>query len=181
MGRDSGTIIDSKRGRGMLWSRGEESIGESFSRKFWLPSRICLRAFVWTGKFCLGGGEAYAPSPDCSPVSEKKTRVLACRKKESVRFQVYDLLKINGKDMRKFPMHQRRSKLEELLQGIPEHLPIGISPLVEENTWSQLEERSSGIEGKRGGGIHVKEKNSSYESGRVKGAWYKWKIDPFLR
>ena len=71
---------------------------------------------------------------------------------------MYDLLKMNGKDMRKFPMHQRRSKLEELLQGIPEHLPIGISPLVEENTWSQLEERSSGIEGKRGGGIHVKEK-----------------------
>lgn len=26
----------------------------------------------------------------------------------------------------------------------------------------------------------LKKKNSSYESGRVKGAWYKWKIDPFL-
>jgi DNA ligase-1 len=26
----------------------------------------------------------------------------------------------------------------------------------------------------------LKKKNSAYESGRIKGAWYKWKIDPFL-
>ena len=123
----------------------------SLSRKFWLPSRICLRAFVWTGKFCLGGGRLTLLFPIAVPYREKNPSP-SVQKKESVRFQVYDLLKINGKDMRKFPMHQRRSKLEELLQGIPEHLPIGISPLVEENTWSQLEERRQesrerGVEG----------------------------------
>ena len=115
MGRDSGTIIDSKRGRGMLWSRGEESIGESFSGSFgfipYLPSGICL-----DGEILSWGRRLTLLFPIAVPYREKNPSP-SVQKKESVRFQVYDLLKMNGKDMRKFPMHQRRSKLEELLQG----------------------------------------------------------------
>ena len=77
-------------------------------------------------------------------------------------------------------MEQRRKKLEVLMGEIPSHLPVGISPLVEEKNWDLLtlrreESRHRGVEG-----FMLKNKNSSYESGRVKGSWYKWKVDPFL-
>ena len=172
-------LLTVKGGGGMLWSRGEESIGESFPEVLasipYLPSGICLDGEILS----WGRGGLRSFSRLQSRIGRKNPSP-SVQKKESVRFQVYDLLKINGKDMRKFPMHQRRSKLEELLQGIPEHLPIGISPLVEENTWSQLEERRQESRERGVEGFMLKKKNSSYVSGRVKGAWYKWKIDPFL-
>ena len=37
------------------------------------------------------------------------------------------------------------------------------------------ESRKRGVEG-----FMLKKKDSIYQAGRVKGAWYKWKIDPFV-
>ena len=139
MGRDSGTIIDSV-GEGMLWSR-ERNPSVSLFRNFGFHP-VCLRAFVWTGKFCLGGGELTLLL-DCSPVSGEKTSPSV--QKESVRYQVYDLLKMNGKDMG-ISNAPRRSKLEELLRGF---LSICISVYtLGENTGVNWR-ASSGIEGKR--------------------------------
>jgi DNA ligase-1 len=102
------------------------------------------------------------------------------QRKEPVRFQAYDLLRVDGKDLRSLPMGERRKKLEDLLNKMPGHLPLGISPLVHEKSWENLEIRRKESRDRGVEGFMLKRKDSKYESGRVKGAWFKWKVDPFL-
>ena len=99
-------------------------------------------------------------------------------KKEPVRFQAYDLLRLNGVDLRELPLSDRRKKLEKVVEALPSDFQLGLSPLVLEGSWSALSElhaqsRDRGVEG-----FMLKRKNSNYKSGRVKGDWYKWKVDP---
>jgi DNA ligase-1 len=82
--------------------------------------------------------------------------------------------------MRKISLDERREKLEAILSSLPPDFPIGLSPLIEKKSWANLtklreESRDRGVEG-----FMLKKKNSIYESGRVKGSWYKWKGDPYL-
>jgi DNA ligase-1 len=82
--------------------------------------------------------------------------------------------------MRKISLDERREKLEAILSSLPPDFPIGLSPLIEKKSWANLtklreESRDRGVEG-----FMLKRKNSIYESGRVKGSWYKWKVDPYL-
>ena len=78
------------------------------------------------------------------------------------------------------PMAERRKRLEDLLAKMPGHLPLGLSSLVEEKSWKQLELRRKESRDRGVEGFMLKRKDSKYESGRVKGAWFKWKVDPFL-
>ena len=101
-------------------------------------------------------------------------------KNQPVRFIAYDLLGLENQDLRGKPLSFRRNKLELILEALPPNFPIGISSLVEQESWDALkdlreESRSRGVEG-----FMLKRKDSRYETGRVKGGWYKWKVDPFL-
>ena len=99
-------------------------------------------------------------------------------KREPVRFQAYDVLRLKGKDLRELPLWERRDKLSLALDDLPKEFPIGLSPLVEKESWSELtalhtQSRDRGVEG-----FMIKSKNSTYKSGRIKGDWFKWKVDP---
>jgi DNA ligase-1 len=71
----------------------------------------------------------------------------------------------------------RRRALERLL-GALEGDRIAISPLLEAADWNELaaaraESRERGVEG-----LMLKAAGSSYQVGRRKGAWWKWKVEP---
>ena len=166
-------------GGGMLWSRGEESIDESFPEVLecipYLPPGLCM-----DGEILAWGREGLRSFSRLQKRLGRKNPGPSIQRKEPVRFQAYDLLRVDGKDLRSLPMGERRKKLEDLLNKMPGHLPLGISPLVHEKSWEDLgirrkESRDRGVEG-----FMLKRKDSKYESGRVKGAWFKWKVDPFL-
>ena len=172
-------LLTTTAGGGMLWSRGEESIAESFPELLecipYLPAGTCL-----DGEILAWGREGLRSFSRLQKRLGRKNPSSTIQKKEPVCFQAYDLLRMNGEDLRSLSMLERRAKLEFLMQGLPKHLPLRISPEVNEKTWSDLgkrreESRERGVEG-----FMLKRKNSKYESGRIKGAWYKWKVDPFL-
>ena len=52
----------------------------------------------------------------------------AIQRKEPIRFQAYDLLKVDGEDLRSLPMAERRKRLEDLLAKMPGHLPLVYLP-----------------------------------------------------
>jgi DNA ligase-1 len=166
-------------GGGMLWSRGEESIDESFPEVLecipYLPPGLCM-----DGEILAWGREGLRSFSRLQKRLGRKNPGPSIQRKEPVRFQAYDLLRVDGKDLRSLSMGERRKKLEDLLNKMPGHLPLGISPLVHEKSWDDLairrkESRDRGVEG-----FMLKRRDSKYESGRVKGAWFKWKVDPFL-
>ena len=107
-----------------------------------------------------------------------------------VAFIAYDLLEIEGRDIRFEPQHERRAKLERLVARLfeaqrvrSEGLPLRISPIVAAETWSALDlvreqARPLGREG-----LMLKARDGAYRVGRRKGGdrtqvWWKWKLDP---
>jgi DNA ligase-1 len=94
-----------------------------------------------------------------------------------VRFLAYDLLEQGNTDIRSLPLRERRERLTALLRDIPNIL--GISAAIEASSWEELaklreESRSRAVEG-----LMLKALGSPYGTGRQRGSWWKWKIEPF--
>ncbi|EGF91219.1 ATP dependent DNA ligase domain protein [Asticcacaulis biprosthecium C19] len=92
----------------------------------------------------------------------------------------YDLLMLEGEDVRSQPYAARRALLQAALEH---HQPAGIrmSPDLRYKDFAELEsfrgsvDNASVIEG-----VMLKRRDSAYVAGRPTGPWYKWKINPKL-
>jgi DNA ligase-1 len=89
----------------------------------------------------------------------------------------YDLLELNGEDVRKRPLQWRIQHLAELIFQRPSNR-IVLSPRVYGDSWAALEHirihaREKGVEG-----IMLKRFASPYQAGRKRGDWWKWKVNP---
>ena len=185
--------------RWRLWSRGEELISEAYpdleplARA--LPAGAALDGeLVVMAPSESGAGmdslQGLAPFASLQQrlgrkvVSEKTMRELP------VAFIAYDLLEIDGKDIRNEPQRERRAALERLVQSVFDapntgsgRLPLRVSPLARAETWEALDairvaSRALGREG-----LMLKAREGAYGVGRRKGGdradvWWKWKLDP---
>lgn len=89
----------------------------------------------------------------------------------------YDLLELEGNDLREKPIAGRRAMLEELLLNEnPEN--IKISQVIDFENWNELDQIRENSREINSEGLMLKQKNSHYHSGRKKGDWWKWKINP---
>jgi bifunctional non-homologous end joining protein LigD len=92
------------------------------------------------------------------------------QKRPPILFYAFDLLQLNGEDVRKLPLSERKAKLEALLEGAPPLIRYSKSlgnepePLLEQA-------RELGLEGLIG-----KRPNSVYEEGQRSGNWIKLKL-----
>jgi bifunctional non-homologous end joining protein LigD len=85
-------------------------------------------------------------------------------------YYAFDLLRLNGKDLRDLPIEERKAKLERLLKDSPGIIRYSAS--IEDADEDLLEKaRELGIEGLIG-----KRVGSRYEVGKRSGAWIKIKI-----
>jgi DNA ligase-1 len=94
-----------------------------------------------------------------------------------VSFIAYDLLELNGDDLRTLTLSQRRKKLEDIAIHI-ENRKLMLSPLVISENWEELQQLHSKSREMMAEGFMLKRKNSPYEVGRKRGNWWKWKIEP---
>ena len=85
-------------------------------------------------------------------------------------FYAFDLLRLNGKDLRDLPVEQRKGKLERLLEGPQGAIRYSASLGTEANKLLD-QARQFGLEGLIG-----KRAGSHYEAGRRTGNWIKLKI-----
>ena len=94
--------------------------------------------------------------------------------------RLYDLLIDGDEDMRPMPIETRRQRLATLITTWGNPL-MDVSQELTFNTSADLQQwrdqcRDSGlIEG-----VMLKARGSSYQHGRIKGLWFKWKRDPLL-
>lgn len=92
-------------------------------------------------------------------------------------FFAYDLLELNGEDIRHLSLSERRAALETLINSLQLSF-IQLSPIVTFTEWAALatiREQSRAINSE---GLMLKRKGSAYQVGRKRGDWWKWKIDP---
>jgi DNA ligase-1 len=93
----------------------------------------------------------------------------------------YDLIENNGVDVRHLSMQERRNILEEILVNAKakyEALPMIISPTIICDSWAQVAEERLIAREHNCEGLMLKRKTSEYKTGRKRGDWWKWKVDP---
>jgi DNA ligase-1 len=165
-------------GQNYLWSRGEDLITERFPELAALPlpegTVVDGEVLVWTG------GDAPAPFAELQRRIGRKTLSAKLLAELPAVLLAYDLLELDGVDIRALPQHERRALLETLVTGVARP-QLRISPLVTADNWEGLgelrgESRMRGVEG-----MMLKAREAQYGVGRTKdvGTWWKWKVDPY--
>ncbi|HEX2532883.1 MAG TPA: ATP-dependent DNA ligase [Chitinophagaceae bacterium] len=170
-----GQIIQ-RGGELFVWSRGEELMTEKF------PEYGALQAALPEG-LALDG--EIIPCIDQKPLPFALLQTRIGRKNVTkkqlqeapIAFFAYDVLEWNGEDFRSRPLTERRALLERIVAEADQPTLI-LSPVVDFRTWEELAalretSREIGAEG-----FMLKRRSSTYQVGRKRGDWWKWKIDP---
>ncbi len=164
-------------GEHFTWSRGEELMTDRFPElaraRDYLPPGTVL-----DGEILAWDGTGPMSFNALQKRIGRKTVPKKLLKDAPVILYAYDLLEENGTDLRDTPFAQRRSRLEALLQDLPPEAPIRQSPLISFQSWYDLRKTRATARDERAEGLMLKRKDSPYHSGRKKGDWWKWKLDP---
>ncbi|HUR66957.1 MAG TPA: ATP-dependent DNA ligase [Chitinophagaceae bacterium] len=161
-----------------VWSRGEDLVTEKF------PEYDSILPLLPDG-VVLDGEIIPAVNGKPLPFAQLQTRIgrknipKKMLQEVPVCFFVYDLLEYEGIDIREQPLEQRRSLLEKLVAEIS-HPSLIISPVIAFDTWEELTQIRNRSREEFAEGLMLKRLSSSYQVGRKRGDWWKWKIDPLV-
>lgn len=159
-----------REGEVYLWSRGEELINDSF------PEILHQGSFLPDGTVIDGellpfkGGKVLSFQELQGRLNRKKVSKKDLEK-TPITLMAYDLLEWEGEDLRSRTLSDRRELLESV-SIFPRSELIEVNSIDEAKSL-RLESRDRGVEG-----FMLKRWNSSYQTGRRRGDWWKWKIDP---
>lgn len=160
-----------------LWSRGEDLMTDRF------PELAQLTDYLSDGTVIDGEVLAFT---DEAPLSFNALQKRIGRKtvpkklllETPVILMAYDPLEHGGRDIRKTPLQDRRTALETLINNVPNSAPLRLStslPFKTCNDFVAARDQSRAINAE---GLMLKRRDSPYLSGRKRGDWWKWKIDP---
>ncbi|MBD1426437.1 ATP-dependent DNA ligase [Sphingobacterium arenae] len=159
-----------------IWSRGEELVTDQFPE----IRDILLR---WQGNFVIDGEILVVKEQEVMNFSALQKRLnrktISKKLLEEFPIQVYayDLIEWEDEDWRHKSMLERRQQLESLFFLNPSpHLQL--STVITIDDWKALQAIRENARSINSEGIMLKHKGSLYHTGRKKGDWWKWKIDP---
>ncbi|MBA3649126.1 MAG: ATP-dependent DNA ligase [Chitinophagales bacterium] len=167
-----------RKGNLFIWSRGEELVTEKFPE-------LHLIAKTLTDGTALDG--EILPYRDGKPLGFQVLQTRIGRKNVTpkilkdapVAFLAYDLIEWSHEDYREKPLQVRRKKLEEIITTSNLKELFIASPIVSFQSWSELTVIRNLSRENISEGLMLKKQDSPYLVGRKKGAWWKWKIDPY--
>jgi len=166
-----------RQGETFLWTRGEELVTDRY------PEVVAAAAALPDGTVL--DGELLPWGPDgvmaFAQLQRRIGRKALGRKllqEVPVVLLTYDLLEWQGDDWRGRPLHERRARLETLVANL-QSPNLKISSIVAAQSWDDLAtsratSRDHGVEG-----LMLKRRVSTYQVGRKRGDWWKWKIEPY--
>jgi DNA ligase 1 len=166
-----------RRGATFLWSRGEELITERF------PELAQAAALLPDGTVLDGEVMPWRDGPLAFAQLQRRIgrkvlgpKILA---EVPVVLLAYDLLEIDGADVREQPLSWRRARLEALVRATPSAGRILLSPAVHADDWDGVLQAYREARARSAEGLMLKRLDAPYGVGRRKGGWWKWKVEPF--
>ena len=164
-----------------LWSRGEELITHRFPEIVAAASRL-PDGTVLDGEVLAWRDDRPLPFSALQQRIGRQRQVAQLARAVPVVFMAYDVLELDGADIRTMALHERRLRLESLLGGHDGAGGVGVlraSATIVPRPWDELaalrgDSRARGVEG-----MMLKRLDSTYGVGRKRADWWKWKIDPF--
>ncbi len=167
-----------RQGHTFLWSRGEELLTDRFPEL----EQACAQlpdGTVLDGEITAWKNEQLLPFTELQKRIHRRSVTARLQATVPVRFIAFDLLEHNGSDLRQQPGLQRRQQLETLLQLPQLHPQLQLAPRLPATTWTDCWTLRQNCREQRVEGLMLKHTAAVYETGRVVGAWWKWKTEPF--
>jgi len=167
-------------GQAWIWSRGEELVTERFPEIVEAVAAL-PNGIVLDGEIVVWKDGKVAPFNLLQQRIGRKTLTKKVLADAPVGFIAYDLLELDGADLRERPQAERRALLEQLIGA---HRSVHLSPVETAASWDALAERRRESRERGVEGFMLKHREARYGSGRRKqddlagGTWWKWKIDP---
>lgn len=160
-----------------VWSRGEDLITDHFPElaalRDWLPDGTVIDAELLA--FTDGRPLPFAALQKRLGRKTVPKKILA---EAPVILMAYDLLEVDGADIRATPFATRRARLQGLAQGLPAAAPLRLSPALAFDTIDALAALRKGARDEGAEGLMLKRCDSPYLAGRKRGDWWKWKVAP---
>jgi len=164
-----------------IWSRGEDLMTDRF------PELVASADQLPDGTAMDGEIVAWKDGK-ILPFSEMQRRI--GRKKLGqkiladvpVLFIAFDLLEQSGRDIRSEPLSRRREWLEQIVTELASQSIVSSIQLAEAfpfDRWDDLSEIRQTSRAHQTEGLMLKRLESPYRVGRVRGDWWKWKIEPY--
>lgn len=160
-----------------IWTRGEELSTDKFPELHILKT-LLPEGTVLDGKIVTYRENKPLPFNILQTRIGRKNLTKKILEDAPVAFIAYDLLEEKGDDIRKLPQYERRNKLEKLYKNINATKIFNLSRLLEFTNWDELKELHNHSRENVAEGFMIKNKNGTYQVGRKKGDWWKWKVNP---
>ena len=161
-----------------LWSRGDELLTDRFPELYADARRLPVGT-VLDGEIVAWRHGRVLPFTRLQQRINRKTISRKLLAEVPCVFIAFDLLEHEGGDFRREPLHIRRQMLEQVLTDAGVTSTIHLAEAFTGRSLSELaalreESRSRGVEG-----LMLKRLDSPYATGRERGDWWKWKVDPY--
>ncbi|MBX9679988.1 MAG: ATP-dependent DNA ligase [Gemmataceae bacterium] len=161
-----------------LWSRGEELVTERFPEISAIGDRL-PEGTVIDGEILPWNASGVLPFAELQRRIGRKSLTKKVLAEAPVTLLAYDLLEEGGVDLRELPLEQRRSRLAEIVAAFGPESRLKLSPTVEGESYADLAHQREASRQRNVEGLMLKRRSSPYRVGRVRGDWWKWKIDPY--
>ncbi|MHA7865412.1 ATP-dependent DNA ligase [Flagellimonas marinaquae] len=174
-----------------VWSRGEELVTNKY------PEFEAFVGVIPNGTVLDGELLPY-PKGEIGTFKDLQTRIgrknisRSLLEKIPCKLKVYDVLEWKGKDIRNKIYLERRKILESMISTTLNHqeneqnrsdtsynkLPLLLSERMQFDSWEEVAKERELSREKHSEGLMLKRNDSTYQVGRKKGEWWKWKVDP---
>ena len=165
-----------REGKLFVWSRGEELVTNKFPEFLELIETLPNETVIDGEIIPFREGKPLAFGVMQTRISRKnvaKSNLISA----PIVIIAYDLLELNGKDLRERPLSERRFLLEDIVRNQKSD-KLMLSDKIEFDSWEILVQERLKSREHQAEGLMLKRKNSTYKIGRKKGDWWKWKVDP---
>ncbi|QEL19643.1 ATP-dependent DNA ligase [Limnoglobus roseus] len=162
-------------GQSFIWSRGEELVTDRYPELKAMADRL-PDGTVLDGEILPWKDGAVQPFADLQKRIGRKTVGKKLLADVPVVVMAYDLVEGGGVDLRDRPLSERREMLEVLAA---DHPALVLSPRIAFDTWESLARQRAASRERRVEGMMLKRRASPYRVGRVRGDWWKWKVEPY--
>lgn len=160
-----------------IWSRGEELATDKFPELH--PFMMDLpNGTVLDGEILAFKDDQPLPFNILQTRIGRKTISKKLLQDNPVAFIVYDVMEFSEEDIRSKNQEARRKILEQI-QSTSSHQEIfRISEIIKTNDWNFLAQERERSRELMAEGLMLKRKSATYQVGRKRGDWWKWKVDP---